>query len=120
VAENLPVLVVLINNGHLGMVKQWQEMFYDGRLAHVRLQVDLPDYVRLAESYGCAGLRVSRKGEVDQALETALGLAMSRLVVLDCRCDAAEHCYPIVPAGATNDEILLGEAIEAAAGARGV
>jgi len=118
VAEKLPVLVVLINNGHLGMVKQWQEMFYDGRLAHVRLEVDLPDYVRLAESYGCAGMRVSRMGEVDQALEAALDLAMSRPVVVDCRCDAAEHCYPIVPAGATNDEILLGEAIEAAGGAR--
>ncbi len=114
VAEDLPVLVVLVNNGHLGMVKQWQEMFYDGRLSQVRLRADLPDYVRLAESYGCAGLRVDRPGEVEEVLGHAVAMAMSRTVVVDCRCDPAELCYPIVPAGASNDEILLGDVIGAA------
>src|SRR5262249_33892818 len=64
VAEDLPIVVAIINNGHLGMVRQWQELFYGGRFSQVRLGHHLPHYVRLAESYGCGGLRADRAAEV--------------------------------------------------------
>jgi acetolactate synthase-1/2/3 large subunit len=110
VAEDLPVVVAILNNGHLGMVRQWQEMFYGGRLSEVHLRQDLPDYVRLAESYGCLGLRAENRGEVDAVIGEALA-TRGRTVVIDFRVDPGENCFPIVPAGATNDEIVLGEAI---------
>ncbi len=109
VAEDLPIFVAIINNGHLGMVRQWQELFYGGRLSQVRLGHDLPDYVRLAESYGCVGLRAERAEEVDAIIEQALAV-QDRTVVVDFRVDPSENCFPMVPAGATNDEIVLGPA----------
>jgi acetolactate synthase-1/2/3 large subunit len=107
VAERLPVLVVILNNGYLGMVKQWQELFYDGRHSQVHLRQDLPDFALLAKAYGCTGLRAETPEQVDGVLEQALGEARERTVVVDFRVDAEEMCFPLVPAGATNDEILL-------------
>jgi acetolactate synthase I/II/III large subunit len=109
VAEELPILVAIINNGHLGMVRQWQELFYGGRFSQVRLGHDLPDYVRLAESYGCVGLRAERAEEVDTIIQQALAI-QDRTVVVDFRVDPSENCFPMVPAGATNDDIVLGPA----------
>ena len=109
VAEELPIIVAIINNGHLGMVRQWQELFYGGRFSQVRLGHDLPDYVRLAESYGCVGLRAERADEVDTIIQQALAV-QDRTVVVDFRVDPSENCFPMVPAGATNDEIVLGPA----------
>ncbi len=106
VAEDLPIVVAILNNGHLGMVRQWQEMFYGGRFSQVRLGHDLPDYVRLAESYGCVGLRAERADEVDEVISAALAVR-DRTVVVDFRVDPDENCLPIVPAGATNDQIML-------------
>jgi acetolactate synthase-1/2/3 large subunit len=110
VAERLPIVVAILNNGHLGMVRQWQELFYGGRFSEVRLGQDLPDYVRLAEAYGCVGLRAERPAEVDVVVEQALAVR-DRTVVLDFRVDPSENCFPMVPAGATNDEIVLGPAV---------
>ncbi len=110
VAERLPIVVAILNNGHLGMVRQWQELFYGRRFSEVRLGHDLPDYVRLAEAYGCVGLRAERPQEVDDLLEQALAVRR-RTVVMDFRVDPSENCFPMVPAGATNDEILLGPAV---------
>jgi len=109
VAEELPIVVAIINNGHLGMVRQWQELFYGGRFSQVRLGHDLPDYVRLAESYGCVGLRAERAEEVDPIIQQALAV-QDRTVVIDFRVDPAENCFPMVPSGATNDDIVLGPA----------
>ncbi len=114
VAEDLPILVALINNGHLGMVRQWQELFHGRRLSQVHLGFDRPDYARLAEAYGCIGLRADSPAEVDAVIETALTYR-HRTVVIDFRVDPAEHCYPMVPAGCANDEIELGPYIGAAA-----
>ena len=108
-AEGLSIVVAILNNGHLGMVRQWQEMFYGGRFSQVKLGRDLPDYVRLAESYGCAGLRAERSEEVDPVIRQALAVR-DRTVVVDFRVDPSENCFPIVPAGATNDQIMLGPA----------
>jgi acetolactate synthase-1/2/3 large subunit len=98
VTEDLPIVVVIVNNGYLGMVRQWQDMFYEERFSQVRLGQASPDYVKLAEAYGAVGLRA----ETDDELETALAeaLACGRTAVVDCRVDPAEHCFPMIPAGA--------------------
>ena len=68
VTENLPIVVVIINNGYLGMVRQWQDMFFEERFSQVRLDAGSPDYVKLAEAYGAVGLRVDDEDELDAAL----------------------------------------------------
>jgi len=96
--ENLPIVVVLVNNGFLGMVTQWQDMFYEGRRSHVDLTGGVPDYAKLAEAYGGVGLVVTSEAELEPALEEALRLG--KTVVVDCRVDPAEQCFPMIPSGA--------------------
>jgi acetolactate synthase-1/2/3 large subunit len=110
VSEDLPVMVAILNNGYLGMVRQWQDMFFGGRRSQVRLGEAVPDYARLAEAYGCVGLRAERPQDVDEVIAEALRTP-DRTVVIDFRVNPTENCFPIVPAGKTNDEIVLGEAI---------
>ncbi len=98
VTENLPIVVVIINNGYLGMVRQWQDMFFEERFSQVRLDSGSPDYVKLAEAYGAVGLRVDDEDDLDSALAEAL--ACGRTAVVDCRVEPAEHCFPMIPAGA--------------------
>jgi acetolactate synthase-1/2/3 large subunit len=96
--ERLPVVVVIVNNAWLGMVRQWQELFYDERYAETHLTHHVPDYAQLAEAYGCAGFTVDSEDELSSTLAAAL--ASGRTAVVDARCDPNENCYPIVPAGA--------------------
>ncbi len=96
--DDLPIIVVLVNNGYLGMVTQWQDMFFDGRRSHVGLGNRVPDYVRLAEAYGGVGILVESEAELLPALDEAFSL--DRTVVIDCRVDPAEQCFPMIPAGA--------------------
>jgi acetolactate synthase-1/2/3 large subunit len=96
--ERLPIVVVIVNNGWLGMVRQWQELFYDERFAHTHLTHQVPDYAQLAEAYGCAGFAVESEDELEATLSAAL--AAGRTAVVDARCDPEEKCYPMVPAGA--------------------
>jgi acetolactate synthase-1/2/3 large subunit len=98
VIDDLPIIVVLVNNGYLGMVTQWQDMFFDGRRSHVGLGADVPDYVKLAEAYGGVGMLVESEAELEPALREAL--ALNRTVVIDCRVDPTEQCFPMIPAGA--------------------
>jgi acetolactate synthase I/II/III large subunit len=98
VLEELPVVVVVVNNGHLGMVRQWQDMFFEERFSQVRLTHELPDYAALGRAYGALGLTVSSPNELEDALAEAL--ASGRTAVVDCRVDAREHCFPIIPTGA--------------------
>ena len=98
VIDDLPIIVVLVNNGYLGMVTQWQDMFFDGRRSHVGLGADVPDYVKLAEAYGGVGMLVESEAELEPALREAL--ALNRTVVIDCRVDPAEQCFPMIPSGA--------------------
>ncbi len=70
--EGLPIKVLIFNNGFLGMVRQWQELFYDERYSQVELGQTIPDYVKLAEAYGCFGLRCDSADQVDEVLEKAL------------------------------------------------
>ncbi|MDA8102224.1 MAG: acetolactate synthase large subunit [Nitrospiraceae bacterium] len=106
-AERIPVKIALLNNAYLGMVRQWQEMFYDQRYSEVYLSPDLPDYVKWAEAMGCVALRVESPEEVAPAIEKANDIN-DRPVVIEFRIDSGEKVYPMVPAGATNDEIVLG------------
>jgi acetolactate synthase-1/2/3 large subunit len=105
--ERIPIKVFILNNGHLGMVRQWQELFYDERYSEVHLGLECPDYVKLAEAYGALGLRCDRAEEVDATLEKALATD-DQPVVVDFRVDTHEGVFPMVPAGRPNDEIILG------------
>jgi acetolactate synthase-1/2/3 large subunit len=104
--EHIPVKIAILNNSYLGMVRQWQHMFYKERYSSVYLSPDLPDYVGWAESMGAVGLRVTSPEEVRPAIEKANEIE-DRSVVIDFRTDPAEHVYPIVPAGMSNDDIVL-------------
>jgi len=105
--ERIPVKIAIINNGFLGMVRQWQNMFYDKRFSEVEFGFGVPDYVKLADAYGCIGLRVDGPDEVEAAIQKAQGVD-DRPVVIDFRCDPEEMCFPMIPAGTSNSEILLG------------
>ena len=115
VLEDLPIVVVLVNNGYLGMVRQWQDMFFDERFSEVHLTHHIPDYARLAEAYGAVGFTVENEDELGQALEEAL--ACGRTAVVDARVDPREHCFPMIPAGAAALDLVEyedREAVEAA------
>jgi acetolactate synthase-1/2/3 large subunit len=104
--ERIPIKVAILNNSYLGMVRQWQEMFYDERYSEVYLSPDLPDYVKWAEAMGCVGLRVEEPEEVQPAIDKANAID-DRPVVLDFRVDAGEKVFPMVPAGHSNDDLVL-------------
>jgi acetolactate synthase-1/2/3 large subunit len=106
--ERIPVKVAILNNSYLGMVRQWQEMFYDERYSEVYLSPDLPDYVRWAEAMGCIAMRVESPEEVQPAIDKANEID-DRPVVLEFRVDAREKVFPMVPAGLSNDDIVLPE-----------
>jgi len=105
--ENIPTVIAIMNNGYLGMVRQWQELFFEERYSQVYLGYDVPDYVMLAEAYGAVGLRAESPEEVDVVIEKALSV-QDRTVVIDFRCDQREMVFPMVPSGAANDDIILG------------
>jgi acetolactate synthase I/II/III large subunit len=104
--EGLPIKVLLLNNSYLGMVRQWQEMFYDERYSEVFLNSTVPDYVMWAESMGCVGILVESPEEVGPAIEKANSIK-DRSVVIEFRTDASEKVFPMVPAGFSNDDLIL-------------
>jgi acetolactate synthase I/II/III large subunit len=85
-------------------VRQWQELFHDERYSQTQLLAEVPDYVKLAEAYGCAGFRASTEKEVDQVIEAAL--ACGRTAVIDFRTDHEEKVYPMVPAGKGSADMI--------------
>lgn len=105
--EQIPIKVALLNNSYLGMVRQWQEMFYGERYSEVYLSPNLPDYVKWSEAMGCASFRVENAEEVAPAIEKANEIN-DRPVVIEFRTDSTEKVFPMVPAGASNDGIILG------------
>ncbi|NYT11223.1 MAG: biosynthetic-type acetolactate synthase large subunit [Methanomassiliicoccales archaeon] len=105
VSEDLPVMVVVMNNGWLGMVKQWQKLFKDKRYSGTELR-DNPDFVKLAEGYGAEGVRVERPSELREALER--GLKSDVPFMVDVITDPEEDVLPMVPAGAGADQVIQG------------
>ena len=101
---NLPVKIIILNNGYLGMVRQWQELFYDKRYASTTLDHN-PDFVKLAEAYGAVGLRATKPDEVESVLKK--GLETPTTVIMEFVIDREENVYPMVPAGKAITEMLL-------------
>ncbi|WP_413247967.1 acetolactate synthase large subunit [Sinomonas flava] len=109
--NNIPIKVAVINNSSLGMVRQWQTLFYDGRYSNTDLHtghetVRIPDFVKLGEAYGCASFRVERPEEVDAVIEKALEIN-DRPVVIDFVVSPNAMVWPMVPAGVSNDLIQV-------------
>ncbi len=104
VVSKLPVKVVIINHRYHGMVRQWQDLFYEGRYASSYLDV-VPDFVKLAEAYGAVGLRAEKVGELDDVLREAV--SSDKPVIVDVPVDQYENCYPMIPAGGCNHEMIL-------------
>ena len=104
VQSGLPVKVVILNNAYLGMVRQWQELFYDKRYACTGMDC-APDFVKLAEAFGAVGLRTEKPQEVEAVLKE--GLSIPEPVIMDFKVDREESVYPMVPAGAPITEMLL-------------
>ncbi|CAM4198377.1 biosynthetic-type acetolactate synthase large subunit [Paenibacillus xylanexedens] len=107
--NNIPVKIVIINNQVLGMVRQWQELIYENRYSHIDL-AGSPDFVKLAEAYGVKGLRATNKEEAARAWQEALDTPGPVVVEFVVRKD--ENVYPMVPQGATIDQMLMGDADE--------
>ncbi len=106
-AENIPIKVVVFNNGGYGMVKQWQNLFYAGRLSQVEMPAGIPDYPAMAEAMGCVGFRVTHPSEIDIVLEKAIAID-DRPVLIEVVVDTEEMCFPMVPAGGSNDDVISG------------
>jgi acetolactate synthase-1/2/3 large subunit len=105
--NDIPIKVAIINNGTLGMVRQWQTLFYDSRYSHTDLHTRrIPDFVRLAEAYGCAGFRCETTGEVDATIEKAMAVD-DRPVVVDFVVHQDAMVWPMVAAGTSNDDIMV-------------
>jgi acetolactate synthase-1/2/3 large subunit len=105
-AERIPVKIAILNNAYLGMVRQWQELFYEERYSEVYLSPDLPDYVKWAEAMGCVAFRVDSPEDVETTIQKANEVD-DRPVVIDFRTDYREKVYPMVAAGTTNSEVIL-------------
>jgi acetolactate synthase-1/2/3 large subunit len=103
VQYNLPVKIFIVNNRYLGMVRQWQELFYGGKYSQVDLEIQ-PDFVKLAEAFGAVGLRAERPSEVRPVIEKAIGTPGP--VVVDIVTAREENCYPIIPAGCALKDII--------------
>lgn len=104
VCNKLPVKIIILNNGYLGMVRQWQELFYEKNYCATCMDAQ-PDFVKLAEAYGAAGFRVTEKKDVEKTLREAF--KVDKPVIVDIRVEKEENVYPMVPAGASLTEMLL-------------
>ena len=101
----LPVKVFILNNQYMGMVRQWQEFFHGGRYSESYMD-SLPDFVRLAESFGAVGLRATKPDQVDGVIEEMI--ATDKAVIADIVVDPEENVYPMIPAGAAHYDMKLG------------
>jgi acetolactate synthase I/II/III large subunit len=105
-SERIPIKVAILNNAYLGMVRQWQELFYEERYSEVYLSPDLPDYVKWAESMGCVAFRVEHAADVAPIVDKANAID-DRPVVIDFRTDSREKVFPMVPAGLSNSDVIV-------------
>jgi acetolactate synthase-1/2/3 large subunit len=101
---DLPVKIFILNNEYMGMVRQWQELLHGKRYSHSYSEA-LPDFVKMADAFGCVGLRATKPAELDDKIREMI--SVNRPVLFDCRVDPAENCYPMIPSGAAHNEMLL-------------
>lgn len=102
--QKLPIKIIILNNGYLGMVRQWQELFYGKRYSAVKFAT-IPDFVKIAEAYGAVGMRITKPQEVEPTLKKIL--SMDKLVILDVIIAPEEGVFPMVPAGKATTEMIL-------------
>ena len=107
---DLPIKIFILNNEYMGMVRQWQELLHGGRYSHSYSEA-LPDFVKMAEAFGCLGLRASKPADLDGAILEMINT--KRPVLFDCRVDPKENIFPMIPSGAAHNEMILGELDEA-------
>ncbi|MCX7348781.1 MAG: acetolactate synthase 3 large subunit [Alphaproteobacteria bacterium] len=103
---NLPIKVFILNNQYMGMVRQWQQLLHGNRLSHSYTEA-LPDFVKLAEAYGCVGIRATKPSELDDAIKEMI--KTPHPVIFDCRVAALTNCFPMIPSGKAHNEMILGE-----------
>jgi acetolactate synthase-1/2/3 large subunit len=108
VQHDLPIKIFILNNQYMGMVRQWQQLLHGNRLSHSYMD-SLPDFVKLAEAYGCVGLRAEKPDELDDAI--AEMIRVKRPVLFDCRVAALANCFPMIPSGKAHNEMILGEEV---------
>ncbi len=113
IQENAPIKQFIINNHFLGMVRQWQELQHDGNYSQSWCS-SLPDFVKLAESFGCKGIKASRPDELDDAIQEMLDY--NGPVIFDCRVIREENCFPMIPAGQPHNKMLLGPPVDGVRG----
>ena len=106
VADKIPVKIAVLNNGYLGMVRQWQTLFFKNRLSYTDIAVGTPDFVKLAEAYGAVGLRVTKESEVKAAIKKAMSVK-DKPCLIDFHVARDENVMPMVPAGGTVDDMLV-------------
>jgi len=106
VTYGIPVKIAVLNNGYLGMVRQWQTLFFHNRLSHTDIDTGTPDFVKLAEAYGGVGLRATNESEAQEAIEKAMAVT-DRPCMVDFRVSRDENVMPMVPAGGTVDDMLV-------------
>jgi acetolactate synthase-1/2/3 large subunit len=108
VQHDLPIKIFILNNQYMGMVRQWQQLLHGNRLSHSYMD-SLPDFVKLADAYGCVGLRAEKPDELDDAI--AEMIKVKRPVLFDCRVAALANCFPMIPSGKAHNEMILGEEV---------
>jgi len=106
VQYNLPIKIFIINNQYMGMVRQWQELLHEKNYSE-SYTAALPDFVKLAEAYGCVGIRANKPDELDEKITEMLSL--DKPVIFDCVVDKTENCYPMIPSGKAHNQMLLGK-----------
>jgi acetolactate synthase-1/2/3 large subunit len=104
VQHDLPIKIFILNNQYMGMVRQWQQLLHGNRLSHSYSE-SLPDFVKLAEAYGCVGFRAEDPADLDGAIEEMI--RVRKPVLFDCRVAALENCFPMIPSGKAHNEMLL-------------
>jgi acetolactate synthase-1/2/3 large subunit len=106
VQHELPIKIFILNNQYMGMVRQWQQLLHGNRLSHSYSEA-LPDFVKLAEAYGCVGIQAIKPADLDGAIKEMI--TVKRPVIFDCRVAALENCFPMIPSGKAHNEMLLPE-----------
>jgi len=106
VQYNLPIKIFILNNQYMGMVRQWQELLHEKNYSE-SYTAALPDFVKLAEAYGCVGIRANKPDELDEKI--AQMLSVNKPVIFDCVVDKIENCYPMIPSGKPHNQMLLGK-----------
>jgi len=106
VQYDLPIKIFILNNEWMGMVRQWQQLLHGERYSH-SYSASLPDFVKLAEAYGCVGLRAEHPDELDDAIREMINVR--KPVIFDCRVTKEENCFPMIPSGKAHNEMIMAE-----------